>query len=1150
MPVTLVEAFKDPGPLSIPAGQGLWLNPSRLTAPVGSLTGVRNWEVVNGAYEESQGLTIVGPTLSEGLDDFWHAAVDVSDCITTGTLVQGDLLYWYANDGVTVAGSGRMYYVEIGVSTLYITLDKVAGISPRRATSFYTSNGATIQYTGSSDFFIYQSRLGLSWADYKGPRFLGALSTAQREADATWDQFKPDPLGVQGISGVFQYRDSTYAVRDFFGGRFEDGAEEPSIGDEVEVDYGSADGTFTALVAGYELTDGSWEGGDAEGYLYLYPSSSTTLEMSYVDNWDVSTTITNNTTGNTLGSTLADGNRQYQNKGLLWKRDVNDRQGGWKYVDLGYSLSFRAGKVAPKAANAPLITSDAVDSVTDTGFIDFFSPATQYPTTGTYSAWTNLGNVTSGTPGSYASTTVLANDKSRFMSLQINGSQIPGNYKVLGLEVRVTAHCTTAGSHVVINKVQLRNESGSGQYLSSNRGDRDFLTNTPGTQYVYGGQLDTWELDVIDPDVLQDDNYYVDIQFEDVSGASKVVNVDEVLVKVHYAVTGQQVYFYDGSGDVNEAFLYAYQVFDGDWSTDDAEGWMTIQLPTGSPSASLIIPGLEIRTGAGGTGDLIAYTRTVSKNLLPSTEEMESANAIYQSRVATFSGDDDAATLYAATGASPAFMLDKDDRFSFIRLPIDRDKDKPRYVEFHRNHLLLALNTHFMASSIGAPNNFNTYDGATSWNPKDTITGLAAAANGTTMVVCEDSIHGFAGSAASGQDPFNLKIVTDNSGALPYTITNLLGNVFVDYAGITTADISDKFGGFEIGRRSAHIRTLLRRLLGSNALDIIAGNRIVAAIPVRKKNQYRVYLANGEIIVATFPDDPSQPLQFTRQNYTAYQEGGQRGYEATFAPTAIDSSVLSNGDESIVMGTQLGHVMRIDPKYMDVLSYADKRTDQPERRDTLSTWKFFKYLDFNPLHAPDPSALVDYKSLELYLEHAGYTRLNHLSGKNYDKFTEVPDPDNPDTCIGNTTTVGEFSDFPGTLVDDYMTWYINTRTDGLAIRLSKFGGDGAVPTRINNLLFHAEVKADRRNRIDEDRDYAVDEGIVPEDILVVGATGTAVATGNTGTVTMNMVFNGTTATATAAGNTGTVTLAPDIWTFDQTDITFDETSPTWDGSDP
>jgi hypothetical protein len=329
------------GAVSIPAGEGLFLNPSRINAPVGSLTDVRNFEVVDGAYEETQGLTIVGPSLSEGLEDFWHANVTPGDCVVSGSINKGELLYWYAYDGETIAGTGRIYYANVDSSNIHITIDKVAGVTPRRATSFYTSGGATLTYTGTSDFFQHQSKLGLTWEEYKGTKFLGALTEAQKEVANTWDAFKPDPYGVQGISGLFQYNDDVYAVRDFWGGFFIAGTNEPDIGDIVEVDYIGAVGKFDAHVGAVELIDGSWEAGDATGYLYLYPSAATTLDADFLDNWEDSTTITNTSKGLTVGTTGLLGAKQYKNKGLLWKLDNDRRQGGWSYVDAGYSLSFR-----------------------------------------------------------------------------------------------------------------------------------------------------------------------------------------------------------------------------------------------------------------------------------------------------------------------------------------------------------------------------------------------------------------------------------------------------------------------------------------------------------------------------------------------------------------------------------------------------------------------------------------------------------------------------------------------------------------------------------------------------------------------------------------------------------------------------------------
>ena len=1144
MPVVDPKAFKLLGDIEVPFGSGIHLRPSRLTAPLGSLTNCRNFEVVDGTYEESQGLTLIGPTLSDGLREFWHANLDPSLVAATGSVDAGDYLYWYGEDGVTVAGTARIYYASLTPTEARITIDRVTGVSPRRATSLYTTNGATLEITYSSDTFVHQSNLGLTWEEFLGKEFLGALVTEQGVESATWDAFKPDPLGVQGVSGVFQLDSDIYAVRDFWGGMFTDGSAAPAYGDIVEVV--NVD-TFSASVGGYTLTSGSWEAGDATGYLHLIPTAATTLDMSLVTAWDDNATITNTTTALTLGKCLVQTGavKQYQNKGLLWKLPAASYQGGWEYVDTGFSISFGGGEIAPLATAAPLITTESLPYITETGLVDFVDPATEYPSTGTYSAWANLDRLTSTTAASYATSDVLSDNYSRVIELQTT-DQIGGTARILGLEVQITAH-QDVGVDVQINKVQLRNKrTGAVQFLSANRATLDTLATTPGAVYGYGAQLDTWELSNISQDDLNNGEYSVLVQFYNTSpSTTRTVSVDLVQFNVHYAATGQDVFFWNGTADASTGTLYGYQVFDGDWSTDDAEGWMTVYDIT---TPTEIEPGMEIRSAAGGTGSLIALVRTVEKNFLPSLAEMDTAGTIYQSRKASFSGNENAEAAYVTTGASSAFSLDATGKFSFIRLPVDRDKDKPAYVEIHRHHLMLATGSHFLVSSVGAPSNFNTYDGATTWNPKDKITGLAAAPDGTTMVACSDSLHVFTGSGATGQDSFALKILTDNSGARDYTLTNLLGNLFVDYAGLTTADASDKYGGFDLGRKASHVRPLFQKLLGTSTDDTAIGTRLIGAIPIRKKNQYRIYMSDGEILTATM-SDAQTPLAFTRQNYTAYYEGEVRGYEATFAPTAIDSSILTNGAESIIIGTRLGHVMKVDPSYMDILSYANKNVVGGERRTRLQTWKPFKFLDITPLHGGNPAQGVAYKSAEVYMEYAGYAELQRLAKTDYARIPEVPVIGSASDSIGNRVSVGDYDIFPGTQEDVYFTWFLDDMTDGLSIRFSKFGGIGSSPLRLNSMLLHAEVRAPNKNRIHLARSYALTEGELPQDAIIAGITGEATADGLTGTVVMNANITGITGEATADGLTGTVSTVI-VWTWDDNTFTMDEDvegTHTWDG---
>jgi hypothetical protein len=1138
-------SFNGLSTMNVPLDTGLFLNPSRLQAPLGSMNQCRNFEVVDGAYEETQGLTMIGPTISEGLTAFWHASLDAAYVAQTGVLSQGDLLYWYLNDGLTVGGTARIYYVSEIDGTLYITIDKVAGVSPRRATNFSTNKGASFVYSGGGDTFQHQSQMDLSWAEFTGDKFLGALSSSQMETDATWDAFTPDPLGVGGISGVFQFQDDVYAVRDFWGGRFESGAIEPTIGNVVEVDNTGATGTFSGEIAGYELTSGSFEEGNAVGTIFLIPTTDTTLDMTMVDNWDNATAIEDITpaTPVTLAYTLANGEMQENNKGLLWKHVRGSK--GWQRVDMGYSLSFDRGAVAPLAALAPLVTTDSIPSIIETGFVATEEAGfTTYPGTGTYSAWASTTNLWAD--GSYATTSCAASDYTDVLDFAIDSNTLAGEGRVLGIEVEVKSF-GGAATEARLCKVQLRNDAEGKTYLSDNRAGDTVIASTTAASLTFGGQLDTWGLPSISQEDIGAGNYRVLVQFaNDDAVSAETISVDYVKVNVHYALTSQEIYLYDGAVDQATGALHAYQLFDGEWSTDDAQGWMSLSTINGIANVKA---GLEIRSAEAGGGDLIAYTRTVERNLLPSMDDMDDAGTMYQSRRGTFSGNEDEEAVYVVNGVSPAFTISSEGRFSFIRLPIDREKDKPRYVEFHRNHLMLAVGSHFMVSSVGAPNNFNTYDGATSWNPKDRITGMAVAPGGTTLVACTDSLHAFVGSGASGQDQFRLTAITDNGGARDYTLLHLLGNIFVDFNGIATAAISDKYGGFAVGRRSPHIKTLLRRLLGADSLDTSAGNRVVGAIPVRKKNQYRIYLASGDILTATFPEEEGGAIRFTTQHYAADKQGDYRGYDSIFVPTALDSSVLSNGEERILMGTRIGHVMRIDPSTMDVLSYASKVAGGAERRSSMGVWKFFKYFDLTPLHGPDPSSLVVYKSAEVYIEHAGYTSINHLAKPDYARIPEIPVTGAEDDTIGNTTLVGDSTDYSGVLDQEYFTWYLDEQSDGVSLRFSKFGGEGAYPLRIGSLLLHAEVKGSYKDRIHKHRKFITKEGSIPADVTVVGTVGNDITlNGSTGEVTFDLALVGTVgADINMTGSTGTVTYGVNIWRFDETGIKFDQTDPTFDG---
>ena len=753
---------------------------------------------------------------------------------------------------------------------------------------------------------------------------------------------RPTPLGTRtvstnlprvettgAISHVFQHNDDVYAVRDFPVLYFVDGEEEPSIGDKIQVDkLTGTDPTF--YVARAELIDGSWDGGDAEGWLYLYPQSDSSITDDEIGglNFISSGAINNLTTTNQLGVTTAQTDPQSVNNtsdhGLMWKLDTSARVNtGWKYVDMGYSVQYDNGAIAPLSTESPVFVTDSLDVLQDTGYAYYDSPATEFPATGTFSAWAGLGNLAAD-DATYASTTVPIGDKSRNLVLTPQVDGIPGDARIIGVEVAFEA-TEAVGTSVFISKVQLRKGTASSldpvgtEYYSSNRADNEPLTNALAT-YTYGGSLDLWGFDEITQTDFNAQDIEVVIQFEEDGTAGRAITVDYVQIKVHYLQNGQDIYFYDGSSDVATGTLYSYQVHDGEWSTDDAKGYMTF---TDITDPSACVAGVGIRTAASGAGDQVATVVEVTKNVLPGFYELEAQGTRCQELQSNIGGGEEDSKVFVTNGVSPCFSLDENGVFQFIRTPVDPTKDKPRYVEEISEHLVLALKEHVLISSIATPNNFSTYDGATVWATGDEITGLVPAPGNSVVVLSQSSVHILGGSGASGDNPFNLQRHSTSTGARHNSGIYINGVLYLDNHGLTSLSTSDKFGDFDAGKLSYSVEKWLRKRILDQTIDEKPGaTGFLEAIPCRSKNQIRLYFNDGWVLTGSFPPEGSEDPrpQFTMQNlgwvvdnpYSHSTNGEVPDVSSAYRATCISSQSDASGRERIVQGTASGVVLLLE----------------------------------------------------------------------------------------------------------------------------------------------------------------------------------------------------------------------------------------------
>ena len=934
MPVYDSRAINGRNSELISLNQGLDLTTTPTQRAPGSLLEAINVELVDGVLQGINGTIILGESKFNQLST--DIAIlnndDTSEYTLTGTVTDFEKVNYYTTNyaGIEPDGSGYWWSVfDTNAAVGYknpIAIVQCEGASPEDAEFFVgEDSGATVDISSLSHTkgFKYTSR----YTSVSSETYNLLWEAYQRDIknSLAWDGFRPGPPRDGDASHVFQLNDDTYAVVDFPVLYFRLGTEEPSIGDKIQVDkLSGTDPTF--YVARAELVDGSWDGGDAEGWLYLYPQSDSTLAEGYDLKFASSVNINNLTTTNKLGETETQTSpatvQNIREHGLLWKLDTSGRVNtGWKYVDMGYSVQYDNGAVAPLSTESPVFVTDSLEVVQETGFSYMTSPATEFPLTGTFSAWAGLGNVAAD-DATYATTTLAIGDKSRNMVLTPAASGLSGDAKIIGIEVAFEAS-VSAGSSAVINKVQLRKATTAGldppgtEYYSANRGDNAVLATTPGT-HTYGGQLDLWGFDEITQADFNNQDIEIVIQFEeDGTAAGRIVSVDYVQINVHYLQNGQDVYFYDGSADVATGTLYSYQVHDGEWSTDDAKGYMTCSTIT-NPSAC--VAGIAIRSAASGGGDQIATVVETTKNILPGYYELEAVGSRCQELQSNIGGGEEDSKVFVTNGVSPCFSVDHNDVFQFIRTPVDPTKDNPRYVAEISEHLMLGLKEHVFVSSIATPNNFSTYDGATVWSTGDEITGLVAAPGNSVIVLSMDSVHILGGSGASGDDPFNLQRHSTTTGARHYSGVYANGVLYLDNHGLTSLSTSDKFGDFDAGKLSYAVEEWIRNRLLDHTTDEKTGiTGFLEAIPCRTKNQIRMYFNDGWVLTASFPPEGSQDPrpQFTMQNYAwvvepwaeeHVSEGIVPVFDDDTKPFCISSQASENGRERIVMGVKGGLV--------------------------------------------------------------------------------------------------------------------------------------------------------------------------------------------------------------------------------------------------
>ena len=326
-------------------------------------------------------------------------------------------------------------------------------------------------------------------------------------------------------------------------------------------------------------------------------------------------------------------------------------------------------------------------------------------------------------------------------------------------------------------------------------------------------------------------------------------------------LTPSTYYFSDGTTTLSAQVL-SYRLSSGDLTLGTGAG--TLQL---GELTNVAGPGYRLDASYTMYSDL-ALTTVVGEisapmeyNYLPGIEAINNFSSRYEFITSNFYGSEALETMYGVSGAGYAFYFDKNNFYSILT---GTTVDAPRHIVNHLGHLALSYQEgSVLLSVVGEPWNFDAAEGASEIAVGDTITGLCTL-NGTTLAVfCSQSVMAVSG---SNVDSFTSQVLSPNVGCIEYSLVSMGQPVFCTNWGISTLEQSDKYGDFVGARLSQAINPWLLDRLVDKSSGRAGSAGVLCAIPVRAKNQYRLFLKDGNIVTMTLAAG-DQPAGFTLQKY-------------------------------------------------------------------------------------------------------------------------------------------------------------------------------------------------------------------------------------------------------------------------------------------
>jgi len=351
--------------------------------------------------------------------------------------------------------------------------------------------------------------------------------------------------------------------------------------------------------------------------------------------------------------------------------------------------------------------------------------------------------------------------------------------------------------------------------------------------------------------------------------------------------------------------LNSYAVTAGTFSTGNAVGSMQVtKIVRIAGTGDMFTTGFSVYRSAviSPTNKIADITSVPRYNFLPGISAIQRESSRYVAVDYNYYGLEDLDAVYVATGASKAFYFNRE-RLVFLN-DVPDATEYPRHVDRVANSLALGYADGMVRISVtGEPWNFSGLDGASEFAMGYPVRGLLSMPGDTLGVFCANGVFAIQGSVP---DNFQRRTILPKTGAIEYTAVSLGDVVFCSHAGVVALSQSDRYGDFVGMPISYRVSPIIRPKTTKTGA-------IVCAIPIRTKNQYKVFSADGDVFTFTFNEQ--KPVQSTTQSLYLDLTNFNDVNGKEFVPLAL-SSVLDHDGIEVVLASHYSPTSRAASNYV------------------------------------------------------------------------------------------------------------------------------------------------------------------------------------------------------------------------------------------